>query len=441
MCQRSTPIAGYIASRAPRPPLLASSSTDPLPWALSYGAVRALLASLIVTLLLGGITSATAQVSDRDRLHKAVEYLLGSQLQSGLFLYDFDFLVGRPVEGDNVVRQAVTAYFLGEYYLRFPDPRTRLAIEAALHKYGEISLPIGKSLPQSVLERTGLLSLPVGRYKLRAGLERLGLLYRTAGDGKVLSLDASYGNALTGATALALLSELQYYQGTADGRFAALRSAWLQGLMSVRIPGRGFKISPGFIDDTPFFDGEGWLALASYNQMFPQDTSVAATLESLDSYLMARYANDVKTGFYQWGTMAAARRFKVTSDQKFLMFVRAQAEAFLNGPPRDRWRGENTCAWIEGLATAAAMLRARKDSDGALLARIDARVNEDMEVNRALQIGPNMDRIAFGEGISLTSPKLRDFSGAFLLGRYEPTTRVDMTGHCVSAILKLTANP
>lgn len=401
------------------------------------GGRAGLLVVAVLALVCGGMAPATAQPTDRDRLRHAVEYLLASQAPSGLFLYDFDFLAGRSVAADNIVRQAGTAYILAEYFLHARDPRVRFAIEATLKKLDELSLPIGKSALQSALEQTRLLSLPIGRYKLRAGLERFGLLYRPSGDGKVISLDGRYLTAQTGATALALLAELQYQQATGDNRFSLLRSAWLKGLMSLRIPGRGFRISPGFIDDTPFYDGEAWFALAYYNEVFPRDDSVATLLESLDAYLMTRYANDVKTGFYQWGTMAAARRLKATSNQKFVSFIRAQALAFLGAPRRDQWRGDNTCSDIEGLAAAAAVLRAHGAADGALLERLEARLSEEMEKIRQLQIPPGTSRMDFGEDIYLVSPKLRDFSGAFLEGRFRPYTRVDATAHCVSAMVKL----
>src|ERR1700682_5811758 len=253
---------------------------------------RLLLAAVAgaVALVVGGISPAAAQPTDQDRLRRAVDYLLAAQLPSGLFVYDFDFVADRPVEPDNIVRQAAIAYFLAEYYREVPDPRVRRAIEATLGRLGELSLPIGKSRWQSALEQTGLLSVPVGRYKLRAALERFSLLYRPSGNGKVISLDGKYVFALTGAGAVALLAELQYYQATADNRFSSLRSAWLEGLLSLRIPRRGFRISPGFIDETPFFDGEGWLALAYYHGLFPRDKSIVSTLENLEAYLMTRYA-------------------------------------------------------------------------------------------------------------------------------------------------------
>lgn len=397
-----------------------------------------LLAAVTVALVLSGITPAAAQPTDRDRLQQTVEYLLAAQLPSGLFVYDFDFVADRSVEPDNIVRQAGVAYILAEHYRYAPDPRVRRAIEATLTRLGELSLPIGKSRLQSALEQTGLLSVPIGRYKLRAALERFGLLYRPSGDGKVISLDGRYVFALAGAGAVALLAELQYYQATADNRFSSLRSAWLGGLLSLRIPRRGFRISPGFIDDTPFFDGEGWLALAYYHGVFPRDERILSALENLEAYLMTRYATDVTTGFYQWGAMAAALRLEQTSNPRFLSFIRAQAQTLLEAPRRDEWRGESSCAHMEGLAVAARVLRARQDGDRLLLGTVLARLNEEMAKNRELQIPPNEGRIGFGQGVQLISPKLRDFSGAFLVGRFRAYTRVDETAHCLSAMTKLT---
>jgi len=403
----------------------------------SRAKVRFALAVVTVALVLGGIAPAAAQPTDRDRLQRTAEYLLAAQLPSGLFVYDFDFVADRSVEPDNIVRQAGVAYILAEYYRYSPDPRVRRAIEATLRRLGDLSLPIGKSRLQSALEQTGLLSVPIGRYKLRAALERFGLLYRPSGEGKVISLDGKYAFALTGAGAVALLAEMQYYQATSDNRFGSLRSAWLEGLLNLRIPRRGFRISPGFIDDTPFFDGEGWLALAYYHGVFPRDERVRSALENLEAYLMTRYAADVTTGFYQWGTMAAALRLEQTSDLKFLGFIRAQAQTLLEAPRRDEWRGDSSCAHMEGLAVAARVLRAQPDLDRLLLEKVVARLDEEMAKNRTLQIPPNEGRMAFGKDVQLISPKLRDFAGAFLVSRFRPYTRVDETAHCLSAMTKL----
>ncbi len=392
----------------------------------------------LVAALLGGVTPAPAGVSDQERLRRAVDYVLAAQLPSGFFRYDLDFLADRSAESDNIVRQVGAGYILAEYYLHARDRRVRLAVEATLKASGALSLPIGKSWMQSVLEHSGVLSLPIGRYKLRAGLDRMSLLYLPIGDGKVISQDGRYQTAYVGATAVGLLAELQYYQATKDDRFGDLRSAWVKGLMSLWVPRRGFRMAPDSIEDSSFFDGEAWFALAYYHDLFPRDERVGSLLRSLDTYLMARYASEVSTGFYQWGTMAAARRLKTTADPKYGTFIQAQAQTFLAAPRRDPWRGHNTCAAVEGLATAARVLRDGRVAGGALVERIQARVHEEMEKNRGLQIPPNATRMAFADGVYVSSPRLRDFSGAFLQGRFQPYTRIDDTLHCVSALIKLT---
>jgi hypothetical protein len=45
--------------------------------------------------------------------------------------------------------------------------------------------------------------------------------------------------------------------------------------------------------------------------------------------------------------------------------------------------------------------------------------------------------MAFADGVYVSSPRLREFSGAFLAGRFRPHTRIDDTLHCMSALIKL----
>lgn len=394
-------------------------------------------AVVIAVVVFGAAAPAPSWAADQERMRLAVEHLLAAQLPSGLFSYDFDFLEGKPKEPNNIAREAATAYFLAEYYLHVRDDRVRRAIEAALTRLGALSLPIRKSPLQSLLEHTGLLSLPVGRYKLRAALDGLHLLYRPDGDGKVVSADNSYANAWAGATPIALLAELQYHRATADSRFAGLRAAWLKGLRALHVPARGFRAFPNSIDDSPYVDGQGWLVLAHYAGTFPLDDNLAALLKSLDEYLMRRYGRDFSFQFYHWGTMAAAVRWEQTSDQRFMRFIRMQALLVLDRPEWRRARLDNTCAPLEGLATAAAVLREWDVTEAALLRRIHERIDAEMAKNRDLQIQPNRDRLRFAEGTYLSSPRLRDFSGAFLAGTFSPYTRIDITGHCLSAMVKL----
>lgn len=396
--------------------------------------------AVMVMVAFGHDVIAPAKADDRTQVRLAVDHLIAAQLPSGLFSYDFDFLKDDRTGEDHIVRQAAAANVLAEYYLHTKDERMRPAIEAALKAFGEMSLPIGKRTAQTALERIGLLSVPIGRYKLRATLDWLGLLYRPDGTGKVVSGDEDYGRAHTGATALALLTELEYFRASGDKRFADLRRAWLEGLMSLHIAGRGFRYSPEVIDEEAYYNGESWLALAYYNDVFPQDQATAAVLSRVDDYLMEKYADSPRsprTQFFHWGAMAAVVRFTTTSDRKFSDFAREQARHFLDAlrPKLDPDR--NSCALVEGLAAAAAVLIASRDDDTALLKRIQERIGEEMTKNRGLQIRPGQQRLELGGDASLLAPHLSEYAGAFLAGPYSPMTRIDLTQHCISAMIKL----
>jgi hypothetical protein len=177
------------------------------------------------------------------------------------------------------------------------------------------------------------------------------------------------------------------------------------------------------------------LALAHYASLDPAEQGVRNVLAELESHLMRRYAEDVTSGFYQWGTMAAAVRLQATGDARFADFVRRQAVRFLDSKWFDEAKAFNTCAVVEGLEVAATVLRSRGDSP-ALVARLVARTRDEMEKNRKLQIPPGTERWPLGSTTYLVSPHLAKFAGAFVEGVSKPYTRIDFTGHCLSAMIK-----
>ena len=46
-------------------------------------------------------------------------------------------------------------------------------------------------------------------------------------------------------------------------------------------------------------------------------------------------------------------------------------------------------------------------------------------------------RSQLSDGTYRSLPRLHDFSGAFLARLFEPYTRIDLTGHCLSVMVKL----
>jgi hypothetical protein len=402
-----------------------------------------MLRSVALVAMLLGLALDPAQADDRDRMRLAAEQLVTSQLPSGLFPYDFNFLTGGTSEEEimtspNLVRQTGTAYILAAYHARYPSEAARHAIEAALDAYGRMSLAISRGGFQHAVQKTRILSAPIGRRTIQKSFDWLGLLYSPDGDGKLVSPDGSYEAAWVGATGLALLTELEYFAATGDDRFAGLRAGWLEGILSLSLPGGGLRAAPHWLGEEHYFNAEGWLALATYADMFRDDEAPIAEIERLETYLIERYSQRWSRQFYSWGAMASAVRLRTTGDEKFLRFMEAQSRSALEAieaKPADQ-RFVN-CAQLEGLGAAARTLEAHPSGDRALATRLRAAIDRAMPEIRDLQILPGQDRIAFGDGTYLVSPHMPDHVGAFRSSAFDPEVRIDHTFHCLSAMLIL----
>lgn len=388
-----------------------------------------------------GIAPATAP-DDAARMALAAEQLARTQLPSGLFPYDYDFATGAAENmddptGPNIVRQTDASFALSEYLVTVDGQSPRKTIAGALRAFEARSLPIGKGIVQTALEHVGVYNRWRYWMSWRKPLNSLGLLYSPRGDGAVVSANRSYERAWTGATALALIVELKYRAVTGDERFAKTRARWLRGLLALHVPGRGFREAPHYLTESAYVNGESWLALAEYARAFPGDRQVSRLLPALDDYFVARYGPTPLQMFYHWGTMAAAVRAETTHDPRFVKFIRRQTawmistqKALLEGPG-------NSCASIEGLATAYGVLRRYGDAADPLLGTLRQRITVMMRHNRALQLLPGMSRIRLADGSSVSSPRLKDFAGAFLLATTSSKTQIDMTGHCLSALIRM----
>ena len=410
------------------------------------GRIGAFLMRSAAALLAAAIAleSGTAAADDIAAQRAAARQLIRGQLPSGLLDFDMDFFAGTGFGAGTtrrdkiafIARQASGAYGLGKYFEQTGDQRVREPLLRLIKALGDLSQPVDKSTTQRAVEATGVLSLPFLRLTLRNRLDAWGLLYRPSGDGALVAQEDGYGTVWAGTTAMALLGELHYYRATGDNRFAAQRVRWLNGLSVLRIPNKGFREFPDGIDESSYANGEGWLAFAIFAQTFPSGPISAKSLRRLDSYMMATYAGAYDVAFFHWGALAAARRFEATADQRFADFIEKHMRTALDAAtPADA--PNNSCALVEGLAAGAWVMahagRAENDLYRALRMRIDA----EMEKNLALQVPPDEDRLAAGPDGYLYAPRLRDYAGAFLIGRYTPSVRVDMTHHCISAIAEM----
>ena len=356
--------------------------------------------------------------------------------------YGYNFLSDKPIEPDrmsaaNLIRQASSALALASYYEYTKDARVQEPMRRTISAFGKLSLPIGKRRLQRVVEGTHILSLPVGRWRLRSALDRFGLLYQTAGDGRVVSPDDNYGNALAGTVALALLTELTYAHASGDDSFAGLRTAWLEGLLDLRIPGGGFRRNPLAIDDSDYDNGEAWLALAVYGEMHRDDLRSTSALSNLDDALMRRYSDHPSVNFFSWGAMAAAQRYRTTRDPKFRDYLRRQGNHFIGRFQRQLSADANNCAALEGIGAILAVLDQTGEQDTDLARAMHSLLSNEITKLGKLQIQPAQRGLALGGDAYLSAPRMAEYAGGFLAGVYEPLTRVDAAGHCLSAMVTI----
>ena len=407
------------------------------------------LLGLAVSAAIAFCPAGPASASDAaTAVELAARQLVRAQQPSGQFEFEHDFLLGgtRPdtLIGTGrlayVTREAAAAYGLSSYYLSARDPDAGRALAAILRNLGSLSVPVAKAPGQSMLEATGILRAPFGRYKLHNALLRFALLYRPSGDGLLVSYDRSYETAWGGATALSLLTELQFYRAGGDAQFARLRQGWLEGLLVLQDSGRGFRMLPDSIDENALSNGEIWLAFAYYTRLFPEDRKTAGIVAQMDDYMVRTYEARPGAGFYPWGVNAAAQRLAATSDPRFTRFIAGITGAYFKTIDPSQGIADNTCSEAEGLATALRVLSASSGADRELIARLRDRLDTEMSKNRSLQIQPGQTRIELGSGSYLSSPAIADYAGAFLAGTKQPYVRIDLTEHCISALLELGEN-
>ena len=371
---------------------------------MAVPAIRKTLVPLLAALAVALSAGSAAALSGGDAARAAAlaaGYLIKSQHDDGFFDYQFDFLRNRYSTKDNIVRQTGAGAVLAEYYLATGDRRVAPALVAALEGFAAKSILVG--------------------------------------DGKVVARGGTLRSARSGATALALLTELRYFQATGDNRFAAIRHLWRDGLLAVRMPGGGFREYPGADKELTFFNGEIWLALAEYHRMFPEDAAVAEVLPDLDKLFMARYGAEEKSGFFLWGLQAAEVRHASGAGAALHHYAVEKVRFYLD-KRRPKFRETAMhCASMEGLMAVWTTLLADDPANAAygdLTERLGRRIKREMAKHVTFQIQPGQTRIAYDDGVYVHSDRLPEFAGAFLNGRYEIKARVDFTWHCLSSLVK-----
>ncbi len=367
----------------------------------SLGGVALLCAAVAIVGFVAGVlvqwqfgSSANLSVRPDSAASEAAHHLVRILKSDGTFVYEIDLVSGKTSRDNNLVRQAGTGYGLAEYFAHSRDDTVESALESTIDAMWSYSIPVA--------------------------------------DGALVSADDSTDGIKAGSTALALLAALHFEEATASERFREQRTAWLKGLLSLVRPGAGFRRNPDSDRESPYYNGEGWLALAVFASQHPGEIDTAV-LEALDKYLMDRYGPKLDKGFFHWGVMAAAQRFRTTGNRQFLRFAVDQAEQYLQSVPYVHPE-LNSCYVVEGLAAVAAILDdAPVAGDLEIRNRLIDRVDREMDKNRGFQ---NQSPWIELEGALLRSNTIARHKGAFRNGMYRMKARIDFTQHCLSALVK-----
>lgn len=407
---------------------------------------RSLLRLGLLLLIISQSTAAqplsdTDPRSDLLRVEAAVKQLVRTQLPSGLFPYDYNFKNGAvtgmdTIDGINLVRQTGAIFAVSEYVATYGNTSSIPVLIKFLEKVQAESLPISKGFIQRRLEQFGLYN----RWQLwqswRAPLYRLGLLFETEGEAKLVALYQDYELAWPGATALSLITALRYRAVTGDRRFDPIVHAWKDGLLALWVPGRGLREAPHYLSESPYVNGEAWLALAEYVRIFPEEDSVRNMLVEFEEYLFNRYSEH-NSRFYHWGSMAAAVRAVTSNERKYTDFLYRLSLNYMNEDGSKAPRRGNSCASLEGLTTFIGTMQQLDRGQDPLVSRTREFVSRAMVNNRALQI--DEDFIANRADQAHHREALNRHRGAFVESPEQPLMQVDYTGHCINAMLRLIA--
>ena len=407
---------------------------------------------ILFPILLGAVISArahageTVALGDRFRANDAVAQLVRTQLPSGFFPYDFNFSTGdqsdmNNMDGANLVRQTGTAWSVSQYLAVSPRDVTRHSLEYFLKRTSDDSISIGKGTLQKLLERVGLYNRWQLWRPLREPLNALGMLYSKEGKGQLVSTVGDYERALPGATALSLLTAINYLHDTGDTQFNPVIEGWTNGLIALSVPGRGFREAPHYLTESAYVNGQAWLALGKYVESFPADKGTLVFLEQLDDYLLKTYSEKPNRLFYSWGIMAASVREKSTRDPRLVAFMIQLTTLYLekeNKPIKEEKKPleeTNSCASVEGLATFVGTMKAQGRENEPIVLQVVDTIKRLMTVNRKLQIGDHPTGNLNVE--AKFSSKLHDYRGAFLLSLQDPLMQIDLTAHCISALVRM----
>ena len=229
-----------------------------------------------------------------------------------------------------------------------------------------------------------------------------------------------------GAVSLGLLTVLFYEKQTDVKQYQELREKLVSTLKHNFMDNKGFRLNPESENTNPLYDGESYLAVAIYTDMFPENKEIASLMKKIDNVMLLKYQNNNDVLFFHWGAQAVSQRYLTTKYTKFLDFLR---QMYMLNDKNPMWLGFSSCSHLEGYGDMATAFY--QSGDDVFYQSIKNRIEKQINIPYYIQLKSNI--LPDKSKIHISKEK---YIGLFLNNPYMSVTRNDITAHCVSALLK-----
>ncbi len=360
---------------------------------------------VLVLALVASPLSASAALTDdamRTIIKDGVSWLAAAQEESGHFKYEYLPYEGRYRNDDNIVRQAGAFFELGE--IARMEGGEAYDLEAELTRSAEYFEGISIR----------------GEYE--------GTTFRCV-------KDPDERACKLGATALAsigLLDLVEAYPEHTDA-YDALLEDYRAYMLAMKKDDAGFryyytpKLKTQREDESSFSNGEAFFALVRF-EMYQADTKTREVIDDTFTYLESA---GFDSALYLWAMAALKDLNRMDPDPRYVAYADRYTTWRLADNARYRNSVQNRCPYIEGLASAHALLSERTSVRPMFLEGV---IDAMLERTALLQIKPiHRYRYINGAIVALKDQALA--KGGFLTGSDAAglTQRIDFTQHCLSA--------
>lgn len=345
----------------------------------------------------------------RETIINGTQWFKNAQENSGHFKYEYAPFLDRYIDDDNMVRQAGGLYVLGELYRK--DPKNKLELQEIVEK--AISYFEENTVEGELNDKEFKCLL---KYSTRCSL---------------------------GGTSLALIGiiDLVHKTPSLESEYQNLIEDYKNYILAMKLSGKGFR-ERYYLDrnqstyESPFSNGEAFLALARYYKYNP-DEEVKEVIDEAYDYFEEIYTEEWDNNFYLWGMAALKDLYESDPKEEYFLFVKDFTDWRVESYTANRESSRNRCAYIEGVVSAYSVLE--KNISGEEQQHYLEEINFWLAKSKQLQIkSSDFLRLAFNNNF-LRKIRLENKEkaiGGFLTASTEPVQRIDFTQHCLNSYLQ-----